>query len=254
MKKDEIKEIVKDSYSKIAKFSGCSCCGTSCGNGKTQEKIAEEIGYSKDDIAKFTEANLGLGCGNPVAMAELKKGDAVLDLGSGAGFDCFLAAGRVGESGKMVGVDMVPEMVEKARENARKYGHQNIDFKLGDIEALPVEANSFDIIISNCVINLSPDKEKVFREAYRVLKPGGKMFVSDIVLLRDLPEKLKKDKKLLAGCVAGALMKDDYIDKMKKAGFEVEILSEDKDISKKQYQEMPLESLKIKAVKKINLH
>jgi len=250
MQKDEIKEIVRDSYSKIASSSGCSCCGSDCGPDKTQEKIAEEIGYAKEEIAKFSEANLGLGCGNPVAMAELKEGDAVLDLGSGAGFDCFLAAGRVGEKGKIIGIDMVSEMVEKARENTEKYGYKNIEFKLGDIEALPLENNSFDILISNCVINLSPDKEKVFREAYRILAPGGKMFVSDIVLLEELPEEIKKDKKLLSGCVAGALLRDDYINKIKEAGFSVEILSEDKDISKKQYQGMPLESLKIKAVKK----
>lgn len=250
MQKDEIKEIVRKSYSKIAKSSGCGCCGGGCGPDKSQEKIAEEVGYSKEEIAKFSEANLGLGCGNPTAMAEIKKGDAVLDLGSGAGFDCFLAVARTGESGKVVGIDMTAEMVEKAWVNAEKYGHKNIEFKLGDIEALPIENSSFDVVISNCVINLAPDKEKVFREAHRVLKPGGKMFVSDIVLLEELPAELKKDKALLSGCVAGALLRDDYINKMKKAGFEVEILSEDLDISKKQYQGMPLESLKIKAVKK----
>lgn len=246
MQKDEIKEIVKDSYAKIAKSSGCSCCGAA----KAQEKIAEEIGYSKEDIAKFTEANLGLGCGNPVAMAQMKEGDAVLDLGSGAGFDCFLAARKVGESGKVVGVDMVTEMVEKAEKNAQKYGYGNVEFKLGEIEKIPVPDETFDIVISNCVINLSPDKDKVFAEAYRVLKPGGRMFVSDIVLLEDLPEEIKNDKNLLAGCVAGALMKEDYIGKMEKAGFAVEIISEDKDISKKQYQGIPLESLKVRAVKK----
>ncbi|PIU78699.1 MAG: arsenite S-adenosylmethyltransferase [Candidatus Moranbacteria bacterium CG_4_10_14_3_um_filter_44_15] len=246
MRKDEVKEVVRNSYSKIAKSSGCSCCG----NGKTSGKVAAEIGYSKDDIAKFSEANLGLGCGNPVAMAEIKEGDIVLDLGSGAGFDCFLAATRVGKAGKVVGVDMTAEMVEKARENAEKYGYKNVEFKLGDIEELPVADNSFDIAISNCVINLAPDKSKVFREVWRVLKPGGKMFVSDIVLLEDLPEEMRNDESLLAGCVAGALLRDDYIEKIKKAGFEVEILSEDKDISKKQYQGIPLESLKIKATKR----
>lgn len=247
MQKDEVKEIVRDSYSKIAKkSSGCSCCGS----GKSSEEIASEIGYSKGEITKFSEANLGLGCGNPVAMAEIKKGDTVLDLGSGAGFDCFLAAARAGKEGKVIGVDMTTEMVEKARANAEKYGYGNVEFKLGDIEELPLEDGSFDIAISNCVINLAPDKEKVFRETWRALRPGGKMFVSDIVLLEELPENLKKDKNLLSGCVAGALMKDDYIEKMKKAGFEVEILSEDKDISKKQYSGIALESLKIKATKK----
>lgn len=245
MQKDEVKKIVKESYTKIAKGSGCSCCGAK----KEQERIAEEIGYAKDDIAKFSEANLGLGCGNPVAMAEMKEGDMVLDLGSGAGFDCFLAARRVNETGKVIGVDMVPEMVAKAKANGEKYGYANVEFKLGEIESLPVEDNSVDIVISNCVINLSPDKDKVFAEAYRVLKSGGKMFVSDIVLLRELPEEIKNNKELLSGCVAGALLKDDYISKIEKAGFAAEVLSEDKDISKKQYSGMPLESLKIKAIK-----
>jgi len=246
MQKDEVKKIVKDSYAKIAKGSGCSCCGAK----KEQERISEEVGYSKEDIGKFSEANLGLGCGNPVAMSEIKEGDTVLDLGSGAGFDCFLAARRVKEAGKVIGVDMVPEMVEKAKANGEKYGYQNVEFKLGEIESLPVEDNSVDIIISNCVINLSPDKDKVFEEAFRVLKSPGLMFVSDIVLLEELPEDVKNNAELLSGCVAGALLKSDYIFKMKKAGFEVQVLSEDKDISKKQYSGMPLESLKVKANKK----
>ncbi len=182
-------------------------------------------------------------------MAEMKVGNTVLDLGSGAGFDCFLAARSVGETGKVIGVDMVPEMVEKAKNNAEKYGYQNVEFKLGEIENIPVVDNSVDIVISNCVINLSPEKDKVFSEAHRILKSGGKMFISDIVLLQELPEEVKNNPELLSGCVAGALLKDDYIAKMKKAGFQVEILSEDKDISKKQYQGMPLESLKVKAVK-----
>jgi arsenite methyltransferase len=245
MQNEEVKEIVKESYTKIAKGSGCSCCGAK----KEQTRIAEEIGYSKKDIEKFSEANLGLGCGNPVAMSEMKAGDVVLDLGSGAGFDCFLSARKVTESGKVIGVDMVPEMVAKAKGNAEKYGHDNVEFKLGEIESLPVEDEAVDIIISNCVINLSPDKDKVFEEAFRVLKSGGKMFVSDIVLLQELPEEIKNNKDLLSGCVAGALLKDDYIAKMKKAGFIVEVLSEDKDISKKQYSGMPLESLKVKAIK-----
>ncbi len=246
MQKEEVKKIVKDSYTKIAKGSGCSCCGAK----KEQERIAEEIGYSKEDIGKFSEANLGLGCGNPVAMAEMKEGDVVLDLGSGAGFDCFLAARRVKEAGKVIGVDMVPEMVEKAKVNAGKYKYENVEFKLGEIENLPMENDSVDIIISNCVINLSPDKDKVFEESFRVLKNGGKMFVSDIVLLQELPEEIKNNKELLSGCVAGALLREDYISKMEKAGFAVEVLSEDKEISKKQYSGIPLESLKVKAIKK----
>jgi len=246
MQNDEVKKIVKESYTKIAKGSGCSCCGAKA----EQERIAQEIGYSKEDIGKFSEANLGLGCGNPVAMSEMKEGDTVLDLGSGAGFDCFLAMRKVGEQGKIIGVDMVPEMVEKAKANAEKYGYKNVEFKLGEIEKLPVEDDFVDIIISNCVINLSPDKDQVFAEAYRVLKNGGKMFVSDMVLLQELPEEVKNNPELLSGCVAGALLKENYIAKMKTAGFAVEILSEDTDISKKQYQGMPIESLKVKAVKK----
>ena len=245
MQKEEVKKIVKESYTKIAKGSDCSCCGAK----QEQTRIAEEIGYSKEDIGKFSEANLGLGCGNPVAMSEMKVGDTVLDLGSGAGFDCFLSARKVTESGKVIGVDMVPEMVAKAKANAEKYGHTNVEFKLGEIENLPVEDETIDIIISNCVINLSPDKDRVFDEAFRVLKNGGKMFVSDIVLLQELPEEVKSNKDLLSGCVAGALLKDNYIAKMKNAGFAVEVLSEDRDISKKQYSGMPLESLKVKAIK-----
>ena len=245
MQQDEVKKIVKESYTQIAKGSGCSCCGAK----QEQERIAEEIGYSKEDIGKFAEANLGLGCGNPVAMAEMKEGDVVLDLGSGAGFDCFLAMRKVGEQGRVIGVDMVPEMVEKAKINAEKYGYRNVEFKLGEIEKLPVEDEMVDIVISNCVINLSPDKDQVFTEAYRVLKNGGKMFVSDIVLLKELPEEIKNNKDLLSGCVAGALLKDIYLAKMKAAGFAVEILSEDTDISKKQHQGMPIESLKVKATK-----
>lgn len=245
MKNEEVKNIVRESYKKIATAKLCGCCGAK----REQERISEEIGYSRDDINKFSEANLGLGCGNPVAMAEMKEGDTVLDLGSGAGFDCFLAQRRVGKKGKIIGVDMVSEMVEKAKNNAKKYGYKNIEFLLGDIEKLPVGDESVDIIISNCVINLAPEKEKVFSEAYRVLKTGGRMFVSDIVLLRELPEEVRNMPELLSGCVSGALLKDDYISKMEKAGFKVKILSEDKDISKKQYSGMPLESLKIKAIK-----
>jgi len=248
MRNDEVKKIVKDSYQKIAKSCGCSCC-----DGKAEkERIASEIGYSKDDISLFSEANLGLGCGNPTALANIKTGDTVLDLGSGAGFDCFLAAKKVGESGKVIGVDMVAEMVEKARDNAEKYGYKNVEFKLGDIEKLPLDDESIDIAISNCVINLAPDKEKVFREVFRVLKPGGKMYVSDMVLLDELTDEQKKDNALIAGCVGGAILKDKYIELIRKAGFEANILGEDKDISKKQYQGAPVVSLKIEAIKPNN--
>lgn len=245
MKPEEIKKIVNENYSQIAKGG---CCGP-CECGVSNKEISKSIGYSEKDINYVPEANLGLGCGNPLALGKIKEGDIVLDLGSGAGFDSFLAAKKVGEHGKVIGVDMTKEMIEKARANAEKYNHKNVEFRLGDIEELPVEDNSVDVVISNCVINLAPNKSGVFREAYRVLKKGGKMYVSDIVLLKELSKEQREDKKLLSGCVGGALLKDDYIDKIKDAGFKVKILGEDKDISKRQYQGIPLESIKVEAVK-----
>ena len=242
--RDKIKEIVRESYSEIAS-DNCKCCG--CNSSK--DRIAKEVGYSEDEIKKFHTANLGLGCGNPVALSKLKKGETVLDLGSGAGFDAFLARGKVGREGKVIGVDMTEKMIEKARENAKKNGYENVEFILGDIENLPLEDNTIDVIISNCVINLAPDKERVFSEAYRVLKDRGRMYVSDIVLLGQLTKEQKEDKRLLSGCVAGALQKEDYIDKIKKIGFKVNILEEDKKISKTQYEGIALESLKLEAVK-----
>lgn len=250
MEKNKTKQIVKTYYGKIAtkKNSGC-CSGCGCVDATTSEQIAESIGYSNQEIKSASDANLGLGCGNPTGMGEIKKGDTVLDLGSGAGFDCFLAAKKVGESGLVIGVDMSEEMIERAKANADKYGHKNVEFRLGDIEELPVEDNSIDIIISNCVINLAPDKSKVFSEARRVLKKGGKMYISDIVLLEPLSKEQRANEELLAGCVGGALLKNDYINIIKKTGLKVKILSEDKDISKRQYQGIPLESLKIEVQK-----
>jgi arsenite methyltransferase len=245
MKDKNIKNIVKEGYSNIASEK-CSC---QCGCKSSKENISEQIGYSKEEIKKFSDANLGLGCGNPLALSEIKEGDIVLDLGSGAGFDAFLALQKVGEKGKVIGVDMTEKMIEKARANAEKYGYENVEFKLGDIENLPIENDSVDIIISNCVINLAPDKDKVFSEAYRVLKKGGKMYVSDIVLLGELTEEQKNNEKLLVGCVGGALQKEDYIRKIKEAGFEVKVLDEDKKISKTQYEGIKLESLKVEGIK-----
>jgi len=236
-----VKEEVKKGYSKIAQ-GNCSC---SCQN----KKIAASIGYNNEDIEELDNANLGLGCGNPVALSNMKVGDTVLDLGSGAGFDAFLAARRVGATGKVIGVDMTPEMVKMADANAKKYNYNNTEFKLGEIEKLPIEDNSIDVIISNCVINLSPDKLTVFKEASRVLKDSGKMYVSDIVLLSDLSEEQLNDQELLVGCVAGALLKEDYLNIIKQAGLKVNILSEDKEISKRQYQGVDLESLKIEVYK-----
>lgn len=252
MKKDKIKKIIKDSYAEIANSSGgCSCC--SCGHDDVEsenEAVAKSIGYSDEEINVAADSNLGLGCGNPVAMGKISQGDVVLDLGSGAGFDCFLASKKVGETGKVIGVDMTQEMIKKAKANAEEYGYKNVEFKLGEIEDLPIEDETIDVAISNCVINLVPDKKRAFEEVYRVLKKGGRIYLSDIVLLGELTEEQKKDETLLAGCVAGALPKEDYLEIIKEAGFEVKILDEDKDISKRQYQGIPLESLKVEAIKK----
>lgn len=248
MKKENIKKVVKESYGKIAESNGC-CCSCSC-NSMGSEDIAKTLGYSEHEIKAVPDANLGLGCGNPTALDEIKEGMAVLDLGSGAGFDCFLASKKVGAKGKVIGVDMTEKMIAKARENAKKYGYNNVEFRLGDIEELPVRDNSVDIIISNCVINLAPDKPKVFSEAYRALKEGGKLIVSDIVLLKELSQKDMEDEGLIAGCVGGAVLKDKYIGMIKKAGFEIKAISEDTDISKRQYNLLPVESLKLVAYRK----
>ncbi|MFA6269457.1 MAG: arsenite methyltransferase [archaeon] len=240
-----IKKIVKESYANAAKLSGCSCHSTK----DEQEKIAKTIGYSQQELNNVPEANLGLGCGNPTALGEINKGMTVLDLGSGAGLDCFLAAKKVGEDGKVIGVDMTIEMIKLAKANAKKYGFKNVEFRLGDIESLPVDSDSIDVIISNCVINLAPDKSKVFKEAYRVLKKGGRMLLSDIVLLKELSLWQREDKELIAGCVGGALLREKYLKIVENAGFKVTILDEDMQISKRQYNGIPLESLKISAQK-----
>lgn len=214
----KIKKIIKDSYANIAKTSGCgSCC---CKSNQKAQRQSGKIGYSEKEMTQAPDgSNLGLGCGNPVATASLKEGEVVLDLGSGAGFDAFLAASRVGNTGKVIGVDMTDEMLRKARDNAKKGGYSNVEFKKGDIENLPIEDSSVDVIISNCVINLAPSKEKVFRESYRVLKDGGRLMVSDVVLIKPLPDELKDDKDLLTGCVSGAIQKQDYLTLLKNAGF-----------------------------------
>ncbi len=250
-KNDEVKKTVKKAYSKIATNNNSCCCQCGCGtlDQQTAKKLSKSIGYSEEEINAVPEANLGLGCGNPTAFSNIKEGDTVLDLGSGAGFDCFLASKKVGETGKVIGLDMTEEMIAKARILAKEHGYKNVEFKLGDIEKMPLDDGSVDVIISNCVINLAPDKSKVFKEAYRVLKSGGKMYVSDIVLLGKLTEEQLNDEDLLSGCVAGALQKDDYIEKIKQTGFRVNIIGEDKEISKTQYQGLALESIKIEALK-----
>ena len=209
MKETDVKKIVREGYARIARGGG-SCCssgGSCCGSAGMTESISKKIGYSDEELTSVPEgANLGLGCGNPVALAALKEGDVVLDLGSGAGFDCFLAANKVGSGGKVIGVDMTPDMLEKARENAHKGGYTNVEFRLGEIEHLPVADSHVDVIISNCVINLSPDKPAVFNEAFRVLKPGGRLMVSDIVLLNELPAFIKSSVAAYVGCVSGAMI------------------------------------------------
>jgi len=230
MKKKEIKKIVKDAYSKIAKQDS-SCCApvnSCCGKTDLAQNISKKIGYTNEELQMVPEnANLGLGCGNPLALASLKQGETVLDLGSGAGLDCFLAAQKVGQNGKVIGVDMTPEMIEKARENARKENYQNVEFRLGEIENLPVADNSVDLVISNCVINLSPDKKRVFKETFRVLKPNGRLMISDIVLLKELPNVIKNSVNAYIGCLSGAMIKDEYVEAIKDAGFqEVRIIDE----------------------------
>ena len=209
---DETTTNVRNHYAGVAKKASC------CGGGT--EDFAKNIGYSKEDVANVPDgANLNLGCGNPLAFAQIKPGMTVMDLGSGAGFDCFLASNKVGESGKVIGIDMTPEMLDKARSNAKKGNYGNVEFRLGQIENIPSGDSTVDLIISNCVINLSVDKPQVFREAMRVLKPGGKLMVSDIVLTGELPEKVMKSVDAYASCISGALMKDDYIKAIKDAGF-----------------------------------
>ncbi|MBN2203091.1 MAG: arsenite methyltransferase [Candidatus Aenigmarchaeota archaeon] len=242
MEANKVKELVKNRYSELAKGTSCCSC-KSCGS------ISESIGYSKEELNSLSQADMGLGCGNPTALGKIKEGDIVVDLGSGAGLDCFLAAKKVGKYGKVIGIDMTENMIEKARKNSIEYGFDNVEFRLGEIENIPLKDSSANVIISNCVINLSPNKDKVFSEAYRILKNNGKLFVSNIVLLEELSEEQINDENLLTGCVAGALLKDKYIQKIKNAGFDVKIIKENKSISKEQYNGIALESLGIEATK-----
>jgi arsenite methyltransferase len=219
----EIKKNVREAYGKIAREGGSCCCGSSsscCGGTETADSASKLVGYTDAELGSIPEgADLGLGCGNPVALAFLKEGEVVLDLGSGPGMDCFLAANRVGKKGKVIGVDMTPDMLERARQNAAKGNYSHVEFRLGEIENLPVANNYVDVVISNCVINLCQDKQRVFKEIYRVLKPGGRMMVSDIVLENELPESLKNSIEAYASCIAGASLKSDYLQAIKVAGF-----------------------------------
>ncbi|WP_445474619.1 arsenite methyltransferase [Methanococcoides methylutens] len=231
MENKEIKKIVREGYAEVAKKGFCCCSPSpvnSCCGPIDPEAISKQMGYTEEQIKGIPEeANLGLGCGNPVALASLKEGETVLDLGSGVGIDCFLAAAKVGKTGKVIGVDMTPEMIERGKRNAENSDYQNVDFRLGEIEELPVADDSIDVIISNCVINLSPDKKKVFEEAFRVLKPGGKLMVSDITLLKPLPKALMDSVDAYVGCISGAIEKDLYLDLITDAGFsEVKVLDQ----------------------------
>ena len=218
MKEKEIKDFVKGRYSKIAtnEESYCSCCL----EGDSTIEQAKAAGYTLEDIKSIPEeAIFGLGCGNPTALAELKKGETVLDLGSGGGIDVFLAANKVGKTGKVIGVDMTDKMVETAVKNAEEGKYQNVEFKLGEIENLPIEDGTIDVIISNCVINLTPDKLVAYKEAFRVLKPEGRILVSDIVTEGEIPEYIKRSFQAWSECTAGAMEKQAYLDTIKKAGF-----------------------------------
>jgi SAM-dependent methyltransferase len=251
--REKVRQAVRESYGNIAKSASFvtgigespSCCGTTertspttdpgscCGGSEvSHEQLNALMGYSRQDLASAPEgANMALGCGNPVALASLKPGETVVDLGAGGGFDCFLAAKQVGENGQVIGVDMTPDMLTKARMNAEKMGSKNVEFRLGEIEHLPVADNSVDIIMSNCVINLSPDKSSVYRDALRVLKPGGRLAIADIVATAPLPDKVQQDLALVAACVGGAATIDDTEEMLKEAGF-VEIKVQPKDKSR----------------------
>src|SRR3954469_2440204 len=225
MEQADIKEMVRARYGSIAAAASpaSDCCAPTiscCGPAATPDSKSREMGYSDAELAAVPDgANLGLGCGNPQAIADLKPGETVIDLGSGAGFDCFLAAGQVGETGKVIGIDMTHEMLKKARENAAKIGSNNVEFRLGELEHLPVADNTADVILSNCVINLVPDKAQVFREAFRALKHGGRLAISDVVNQAPLPDKLQGDATLLCSCVAGAAPASKIETWLAEAGF-----------------------------------
>ena len=240
--KERIKEAVRENYGKIARTDSLtsqahqagSCCNTTdissgvnqkascCGPTEfSVENMSTIMGYSKKDIKSVPEeSNMGLGCGNPVALASLRSGETVVDLGSGGGFDCFLAAKEVGETGKVIGVDMTPDMVSKARRNAEKIGTRNVEFRLGEIENLPAADNTADIIMSNCVINLSPDKRNVYKEAYRILKPGGRLAISDVLATAELPDEVRNDLALVSACIGGAATIEDTEKLLVEAGFQ----------------------------------
>lgn len=243
-RKDKIRQSVRSSYRKVAVAKkGTGCCGGASPTNSSKS-VTASIGYSKEQISLAPEeADMGLGCGNPLEIAQLKEGETVLDLGSGGGFDCFIAAKKVGDNGRAIGVDMTPEMISKARRLAKKDKYRNVEFRLGEIENLPVADNMIDVIISNCVINLSPDKQRVYNEAYRVLKKGGRLAISDVVLMRELTEEMKKDEKLYCGWVTGASSVEELEAYLQKAGFK-EINITTKEVSE-EYAEKWGHNLKV---------
>lgn len=224
---EKLKKIVQEKYAEIARGEIGSCCGSDTGIPEVYNMMTDD--YS--EVQGYTaDADLGLGCGLPTEFAKINKGDTVIDLGSGAGNDCFIARHETGETGKVIGIDFTEAMISKARTNAEKLGLNNVEFRQGDIENMPVSSDMADVIVSNCVLNLVPDKEKVIREIYRTLKPGGHFSISDIVLLGELPGKLKSDAEMYAGCVAGAIQKEEYLDHIRKNGFENILIQKEKPI------------------------
>ena len=233
IKNNDIRSVVRENYGKIAVAgNGCACDPSCCGDNLTTQSVEDvsvALGYSDQDVSTVpVGANMGLGCGNPQAIASLKEGETVLDLGSGGGFDAFLAAKAVGETGKVIGVDMTPEMIEKARNNGEKAGLKNIEFRLGEIENLPVANSRIDVIISNCVINLSPEKKRLFQETFRVLRPGGRLAISDVVATAELPDEVKQDLRLYTGCIGGASSIETLETILEATGFaDIRILAKD---------------------------
>jgi arsenite methyltransferase len=258
----QIRSKVREAYRNIAVAQGGGCgCSASCCSAPAQapspSEQAARLGYAPAELDGVPEgANMGLGCGNPQAIAMLRPGETVLDLGCGGGFDCFIAARRVGPEGRVIGVDMTAEMIDKARRNAKKGGFTNVEFRLGEIEHLPVADSSVDVIISNCVINLSPDKEQVYREAYRVLKPGGRLAISDVVAINDLPKEMTQDTAKVCGCIGGAAAVGRLEEMLRHTGFhsiEIEIEEQSKEVIEEWFPgsgaEAYVRSASIRAVK-----
>lgn len=259
VKQDQIRNNVRENYAKVAlniNDSSCDCSSGCCApeNQRTLsvEEVSKQMGYSAEELQSIPNgANMGLGCGNPQAIAALKEGEVVLDLGSGGGFDCFLAAPKVGEKGKVIGVDMTPEMISKARKNADQSQFSNVEFRLGEIEHLPVADKTVDVIMSNCVINLSPDKERVFQEAYRVLKDGGRLAISDIVLTANLPEDVRENFPLYSACVTGASSIEELTHSMEQVGFKhifIEPKEDSKEFIKEWAPEFKVEEFIVSAI------